>query len=107
MGKSKSGPDWVDVMAYVRALDEVHGCKTGITITESILRAPYGTVAIMTSVWDTLPGSAEPLQVVTEKELSITDTLDLAVVVYNGLYQHDWAVQMRYKPTSWEKSADT
>lgn len=88
-------------MAYVRVIDQTHGCKTGITITESIRHAPFGTLVMVSSVWDILPGSAEPLLVTTENEVSLTGTLELPVVVYNGLYAHDFAIGNAYKQNGW------
>lgn len=101
-----SGPDWADVLMFMQALDLLHGCKTGVTFTATIRPATSTAVVIITSVWDVLPGSPEPLQVTTEKELSTYELRDLAAAVYNGLYAQDFSIGKAYKQNGWTPPAE-
>lgn len=94
--RSTNGPDWVDVCLFLLALDSLHGCSTVVTIsTLGLLANETASVAIL-SVWDTLPGSQEPLTVTTERKLISRELQDLPGIVYNGLYSHDYSIGKRY-----------
>jgi len=97
MGKSANGPDWVDVLMYVRALDTLHGCITGICIVAS--PGPRGEVAMVTimSNWDALPNGNGIQNVVTEKRITAAELVQLSSIVYNGLYTHDFAIGQAYQ----------
>lgn len=101
LGKSTSGPDWVDVLMYLQALDLLHGCTTGFTFTSTTRPASFAATVFISSVWDVLPGSSEPLLVKTEQELATHELRDLAAAVYNGLYTHDFAIGKAYKQNGW------
>jgi hypothetical protein len=82
---------------YMLALDALHGCKTAITITVSTDPANGAALVGMLSVWDVLPGSAELLQVVTERLITANELRNLPAVVYNGLYAHDFSIGEAYQ----------
>jgi hypothetical protein len=97
LARSTNGPDWVDVCLFLLALDSMHGCKTVVTIsTLGLLASETASVAIL-SVWDTLPGSQEPLMVATERKLISKELQDLPALVYNGLYAHDHSISQAYQ----------
>lgn len=94
-----NGPDWVDVCMYLLALDSLHGCKTAVTITVNTLLAKETATVALLSVWDTLPGSTEPMMVTTERQVSSSELQRLPEVVYNGLYAHDFSIGEAYRQT--------
>lgn len=87
---------------YVLALDSIHGCRTGIAITTAGLLANETASVAILSVWDTLPGSQEPLMVTTERKLTSRELQDLPAIVYNGLYAHDFSIGKAYQQRSLE-----
>lgn len=91
-----SGPDWVDVCLYLLALDSLHGGTTAVTITTAGLLANETAAVTLLTVWDTLPGSTEPMMVTTERKLTSKELQDLPTIVYNGLYAHDFAIGEAY-----------
>jgi hypothetical protein len=97
LGKLEHGPDWQDVMIYMLALDTLHGGKTGISITGPMELAKGPAVVFITTVWDALPGSAEPLKLDTQKQISAAELRDLPATVYNGLYSHDYSIGKMYE----------
>lgn len=97
MGKLSHGPDWVDVCMYLLALDSLHGCKTAVTISTAGQSASGTATVALLSVWDTLPGSTEPMTVVTERQVRSNELAGLAGVVYNGLYAHDFSIGKAYR----------
>lgn len=97
MGKSTNGPDWVDVLTYIDALDALHGCVTTVSIIRDTHSPIHDAEVILMSQWDALPGSAEPIVVLTYKHCNFLELRCLAAVVYNGIYGHDIAVGRRYE----------
>jgi hypothetical protein len=97
LARSTNGPDWVDVCFFLLALDTVHACKTVVTISTPGLLANETALVTLLSVWDTLPGSQEPMMVTTERKLISRELQELPAIVYNGLYAHDHSISEKYK----------
>lgn len=109
MGKKQwavagSTPDWLDVMASVRAIDAMHSGVTMVTIL------PVGTgsaitmrVAISTS-WEPAPGSPDMPCVITERVCIDLRGESLPAFVLGGLYAQDYAIGEAYQQRDFRKA---
>ncbi len=98
MGKlTSNGPDWVDVMMFVNALDAIHECRTGILITTAG-QGHNGSmhIALITN-FDVVPGSSLTTTVTSESDFPCKQCATLPAHIYAGLYKHDFAIGEAYQ----------
>jgi len=100
--KSGNTPDWVDVMAAIRAIDGLHLGVTMVTIL------PVGTgssggmrVAISTS-WESAPGTVEMPCVLSERVCEDFRNDALPAFILGGIYSQDFAIGEAYQQRSFE-----
>jgi len=104
MGKSTSGPDWMDVMGYLSALDTLHECRTGILLTHRGTGHNGSMHISIISTWDAVPGSAQIAEVVSESEYPCGNCTSVAQHVYSGCYRHDFAIGEAYQQRSFKEA---
>lgn len=95
MGKSKNGPDWVDVGAMLQALQALHGCTCSVELMLDGSTAVYGVTIKILSTWQsTTPGRRNPM-LLTEHGTMPVDGCAAAARVYGALHEHDAAISER------------
>jgi hypothetical protein len=87
---SMTGPDWTDIMAYMSALDSLHGCTTWLDISSA--GTNYGTQLRVTvvSVWPVLKGEGRALKVATQGLWPSVNDATMEGAVLKLLVEHDY-----------------
>jgi hypothetical protein len=101
MGKFTNGPDWTDVEIYLRALDELHGGVTMVTICAAGTGSTGGFSIVITSTFAVVPGSEASPLIESKSEWPCKKCPSLAEHVYDGLYIHDYAIGQAYQQHKW------
>ena len=95
--KSGSTPDWMDVMAAIRAVDGIHLGRTMVTIFPAGIGSSGGSCIVISTCWDQLPGEQE-VKVITTERTWVGHTNDaLPAFVLGGIYAHDFALGEAYQ----------
>lgn len=97
MGKYSSGVGMTDVGAMMRAIEAMHTCHVEFIVrTRSI--QPGGSIAIeCTAQFDTLPSSDLPKCVLVEHSWPTKAAATFDGLLYNLLWQLDYAIQKAYE----------
>lgn len=98
--KSANGPDWLDVMAAMKALDEVHTGVTMVTILPVGIGSGGGLRVAISTNWEPTVGSREMPCVITERVCNDLRVEFLPAFVLTGIYAHDFAVGEAYQQAS-------
>lgn len=108
MGKSTSGPDEIDVLAMMTAMQALHSARVELTVK---LGGPGFNISAETelrAVFDVLPGSSLPREVKVSKPWPCRDHRTLLSHLYAGLYELDFQISKVYKQeTLWGTPPDT
>lgn len=92
-----SGPDWIDVEALLRAIDALHGGKTGLLISAEGIGGGTGLRTEVYTVLELLPGSDQVVEVKTESVWPCGSGATLVNHIFQGLYRHDYEVCQAYR----------
>jgi len=92
-----SGPDWIDVESLLRAIDTMHGCKTGLLISAQGIGGGTGLRVDIVSTFDALPGSDQFTVAETNSVWPCAVCAEFPGHVLEGLYKHDYEIQRRYE----------
>jgi len=85
-------PDWMDVVAALRAVDAVHLGKTMVTISALGIGSTGGSAVVISTHWEVVPGSRERDLVTTERVWTGHSDGELPAFVLGGIYHHDFAL---------------
>lgn len=100
--KSGSTPDWLDVMAAIRAIDDTHLGVTMVTILPVGTGATGGLRVAISTSWEPAPGSPEMPCVISERVCVDFRPEFLPGFVLAGLYQQDFAIGETYQQRSFK-----
>lgn len=95
-----SSPDWTDIEVGLRALDGVHGGKTGILISALGTGATGGLMVEIITSFDVVPGGSSIDTVTSQSEWPCKDCASLEGHLLGGLYAHDFAIGEAYQQRS-------
>lgn len=97
MGKSTTGPDEIDVLAMMTAMQALHSGRVEFVVS---LGGPGFSITANTELrmrFDVLPGSALPPEVVVSKPWPCPDHRTLLAHLYAGLYELDYQISRVYR----------
>lgn len=97
MGKSTSGPDWIDIEAMMRAMSALHSGRVGVTILPDGIGSSGGLSISCSMMFDVLPGSSLPQIVSTESTWPCNGHANLPGHVYGGLHRLDYEISKVYQ----------
>jgi len=92
-----SGPDWIDLEALMRAIDSMHGGKTGLLISAEGIGGGTGLRVEIYTVFDALPGSVQLGEVKSVSVWPCGSDHGLVDHVFQGLYKHDREIGQQYR----------
>ena len=92
MGKSSSGPDLIDVESMMRAMGAVHSGHVELLLKPRGRGLGTGVSVQARMMFDVLPGSSLPAEVMTESEWPCGVCESFWGHVFNGLYALDFQV---------------
>lgn len=97
MGKSLTGPDEIDVMAMMVAIQTVHSGRVELVVRPDSIGFTPSVMVVCRAMFDVLPGSDLPLTVEVENPYPCTVHQTLWAHCYDGLYRLDAAIQQAYE----------
>lgn len=100
MGKSTSGPDWIDVEMMMRAMSSLHSGHVGFTVLPNGTGSGGGLSVMCQIAFELLPGSSLPEHVGTESTWPCNSHAELAAHVYAGLHKLDFEISKVYNQES-------
>lgn len=109
MGKSRpwatggTTPDWLDVECALRALAELYGGVTMVSILPAGIGSTGGLHLAISSTWDRLPGTDLEDVVVTCRETRAYGCESLPAFVLGGVYEHEFAVGNAWQQRSFKE----
>jgi len=92
-----SSPDWIDVEALMRAIDSLHGGKTGLLLSAEGIGGGTGLKTELFTVFDALPGSSQLTEVKSTSVWPCGSGCGLVDHVFQGLYKHDFEISRSYE----------
>lgn len=90
-------PDWMDVLACIRALDGIHLGVTMVTILPEGTGSTGGMKIAISTSWEPAPGAPDMSCVITERLCTDHRVEGLPAFVLGGLYEHDYAIGAAYQ----------
>lgn len=90
--ESGSQPDWLDVMASLRAVDSIHLGKTMVTMLPEGTGLHGGWRIVIATCWEALPGGTDDVIVTTERIWVGHRDGALPAFLLGGIYAHDYAL---------------
>jgi len=90
-------PDWMDVLASLRAVDAIHLGRTMVTFSAQGIGSSGGARITISTHWEVLVGSRERDVVTTEKLWTGHLDGELPAFVLGGIYAHDFAIGEAYQ----------
>jgi len=104
MGKSTSGPDWIDVETMMRAMSSIHSARVGITLLPRGIGATGGLSVGAGIMFDVLPGSSIAKQVTAIKDWPCSQHAELESHCFALLHELDYKVGQMYENKAlWEE----
>lgn len=97
MGKSMMGPDEIDVMALMQAIQVVHHGLVEVVVRPAGLGFSPSVAVVCRATFDVVPGSRLPDIVEVSNPYPCPDHMSLYAHVYDGLYRLDAAIQRAYE----------
>lgn len=95
--RSTSGPDEIDVMAMIQALQAVHTGRVEFIVRPDGIGFSPSVVVICRATFDVLDGSALPKQVEVENAWPCNEHATLWAHIYDGLHRLDSAIARAYE----------
>jgi len=100
--RSGSTPDWMDVLAAIRAIDELHLGTTMVTILPAGIGSTGGLRVAISTSWEPAPGSPDMPAVISERVCEDFRCEALPAFVLGGLYTQDYAIGDAYQQRSFQ-----
>jgi hypothetical protein len=97
MGKFTSGPDWIGVSSMTKAIEALHSCTVEWIVRTTGRTDGFSLHIHMTATFHRLPGSSIPAEVTVSGGWPHSSARTLAGLVYNLLWQLDYAIQLAYE----------
>lgn len=97
MGKSTNGPDEIDVMAMMSAIQTVHAGRVEVCLRPDGIGFSPRVRVVCRATMDVLDGSHLPSVVQVENPYPCANHSSLWAHVYDGLYRLDAAIQAAYE----------
>lgn len=97
MGKSTTGPDWTDVATMMSALESLHDCRVGLTVTTGGQGHNGKLITSLLATFNVLPGTQLAETVMVETTFPCVHCREMAQHVYAGLYKLDFAIGEAYQ----------
>lgn len=94
---SSTGPDEIDVMALLTAIQTVHEGRIEVIVRRAGLGFGPGLTVICQATFNVLDGSSLPAQVVVENGWPCSEHATLWAHIYDGLHRLDAAIQRSYE----------
>ena len=96
----QNGPDWTDAEMLMRALGSLHSAHVACIIAPAGTGSSGGVEVAASAIFERLPGSALPENVVVEKNWPCSTHRTLAAHVFALLHELDYAISTVYKQES-------
>lgn len=97
MGKSTSGPDEIDVLSMMTAMQTLHSGRVELVVSLAGPGFSIGANTALRMYFDVLPGSSLPPIVEVSKPWPCADHRTLLAHLYAGLYQLDFEISKVYR----------
>lgn len=94
---STKGPDWIDVEMLMRALEGLHSGHVALIVSPDGTGATGGVDVAASYLFDVLPGSSLPENVVVHKSWPCITHATLASHAFATLHELDYAISKVYK----------
>ena len=94
--KSSTGPDWTDVEMLMRALEGLHSGHVALIVSPDGIGASGGVDVAASCLFDVLPGSSLPKDVVVHKKWPCNTHGTLASHAFAVLHDLDYAISRVY-----------
>lgn len=90
-------PDWMDVMAAIKAVDGIHLGRTMVTLHPAESGLNGGWRIVISTSWEALPGATHDILVTTERVWVGHRDESLPGFLLGGIYAHDFALGEAYQ----------